>query len=38
MLAAGGLLGVYATTNGGDDQFKTWVSDWRYFGQGQVRD
>lgn len=34
----GALLGVYATTNGLDGQFKTWVEDWRYFGQGQVID
>lgn len=34
----GALLGVYATTNDGTSEFKTWVEDWKYIGQGQIVD
>jgi hypothetical protein len=34
----GALLGVYATTNGGPGNFKTYVFDWNYVGQSQVLD
>ncbi|KAG9231933.1 beta-xylosidase [Amylocarpus encephaloides] len=32
----GALLGVYATTNGGEGEFSTYVSDWEYVGKQQV--
>ncbi|TAQ88821.1 hypothetical protein B7494_g2846 [Chlorociboria aeruginascens] len=32
----GALLGIYATTNGGTEEFRTYVSDWKYIGEGQV--
>ncbi|KAE8442975.1 hypothetical protein EG329_002513 [Mollisiaceae sp. DMI_Dod_QoI] len=31
----GALLGVYATTNGRNGEFQTYVSDWKYAGRGQ---
>lgn len=35
---AGALVGVYATTNGGDGRTPVYVSEWKYYGQGQFRD
>ena len=34
----GTLVGVYATSNGGEDAVDAYVSNWRYQGQGQARD
>ncbi|KAF2755191.1 glycoside hydrolase family 43 protein [Pseudovirgaria hyperparasitica] len=34
----GTLLGVYATSNGGEGKTAAYVSKWRYTGQGQFRD
>jgi hypothetical protein len=38
MFLIGALLGVYATTNGGDGEFETYVENWEYVGQGQIVD
>lgn len=35
---AGALVGVYATTNGGDGRTPVYVREWSYHGQGQFRD
>lgn len=34
----GTLVGVYATSNGGNGTTPAYISDWKYVGEGQVRE
>lgn len=34
---AGALVGVYSTANGENGSTPVYVSEWRYYGQGQFR-
>lgn len=38
ILYLGALVGVYATSNGGNGTSEAYVSNWRYQGQGQYLD
>lgn len=34
----GTLIGAYSTSNGGEGSTKAYLSDWKYTGEGQIRD